>query len=64
MQNNATVHVEPLIFWQCVCGGPNLSKRDYQHVIACPECETLALAISDALDDIEEAFSRRHIAVS
>ena len=64
MQNVATVHVEPLTFWQCVCGGPSLSKRDYQHVIACPECETLAVAISDDLNDIEKAFGRRHIAAS
>jgi hypothetical protein len=39
-------------------------KRDYRHVTACPECETLAVAIGDALDDIEEAFGRRRIAVS
>ena len=64
MQNNPTVHVEPLTFWQCSCGGLDLSQRDYQHVIACPECEKLAVAISDALNDIEEAFGRRHIAVS
>jgi hypothetical protein len=64
MQNNPTIHVEPLTFWQCACGGLNLSKRDYQHVIACPECEMLAVAISDALNDIEKAFDRRHIAAS
>jgi hypothetical protein len=29
-----------------------------------PECETLAVAISDALNDIEKAFGRRHIAAS
>jgi hypothetical protein len=64
MQENPTIHVEPLTLWQCACGGLNLSKRDYQHVIACPECETLAVAISDALNDIEKAFGRRHIAAS
>jgi hypothetical protein len=64
MQNNPTIHVEPLTFWQCACGGLSLSKRDYQHVIACPKCETLAVAISDALNDIEKAFGRRHIAAS
>jgi hypothetical protein len=64
MQNNPTAHVEPLSFWQCACGGPNLSKRDYQHLIACPECETLAEAISEALDDIEKAYGRRHVAAS
>jgi hypothetical protein len=50
--------------WQCACGGLSLSKCDYQHVIACPECETLAVAISDALNDIEKAYGRRHIAAS
>jgi len=64
MQNNPTVHVEPLVFWQCACGGPDLSQRDYQHVIHCPECETLALAITDSLNDIEKAFGRRHITAS
>jgi len=61
---NPTVHVEPVTFWQCACGGPSLSKRDYQHVIACPECETLAAEISEALNDIEQAFARRHTAAS
>jgi hypothetical protein len=64
MQNNPTTHVEPLTFWQCACGVLNLSKRDYQHLIARTECEMLAVAISDALHDIEKAFGRRHIAAS
>jgi hypothetical protein len=64
MQDNPKAHVEPLTFWQYACGGPNLSRRDYQHVIACPECETLAGAISDALNDIEKAFGGPHIAAS
>jgi hypothetical protein len=64
MQDKPTVHVKPLTFWQCACGGPDLSQRDYQHVIACPECETLAVAITDSLNDIEKTFGRRHITVS
>jgi hypothetical protein len=56
MQNHPTVHIKPLTLWQCACGGADLSNRDYEHIMGCPECETLAVAISDALNDIEKAF--------
>lgn len=60
MQNNPTADVEPITLWQCASGGRHLSKRDYQHVIACSECETLASENGDALEDIEKKLSRRH----
>jgi len=60
MQTDATAHVEPIVFWQCACGGSDLSKRDYLHVVACTDCETLADEIIDALDDIEKMLGRRH----
>jgi hypothetical protein len=56
--------VEPIVFWQFACGGPVLSERDYQHVIACIDCKTLAADIKNALDTIEEKLghpSDRHI---
>jgi hypothetical protein len=56
MRNNPTTHVTPLAFWQSACGGPSLSKHDFQHVIDCPACESFAVALSDALDDIQKAF--------
>ena len=66
MQSETTRHVEPLVLWQSACGGPDLSKRDYQHLIACTDCETLADEITAALDDIEKTLTRlnRHIVAS
>ena len=64
MQNNPTAHIEPLTFWQCACGGPDLSNRDCQHMISCPECQMFGMAINDALNDIENACGQRYIAVS
>jgi hypothetical protein len=63
MRNEATTHVDPIVFWQRACGGPLLSDRDYQHVIACTDCEALAEGIKNALDTIEEKLrhSDRHI---
>jgi hypothetical protein len=60
MRNNTTLHVEPITFWQCACGGIDLSKRDYLHLIACTDCETFADEITDALDDIEKTLGRRY----
>jgi hypothetical protein len=57
MRNDTTPHVEPLVLWQNACGGSDLSRRDYQHLIACTDCETLAGEITDALDDIEKALT-------
>jgi hypothetical protein len=60
MRKAASAHVEPIVFWQCACGGIDLSKRDYLHLIACSECGTLADEITDALHDIEKRLGRRH----
>ena len=54
MQNEAAVHVDPLVFWQCACGGPVLSERDCEHVMGCVACETLADGIKEGLDTIIE----------
>jgi hypothetical protein len=56
MRNEAPVHVPPIILWQCLCGGPELTQRAFQHMLDCAECETLAKEITDALNDIESAF--------
>ena len=61
MRNDVTIHVEPIVFWQCACGGSDLTKRDYQHLIACTDCKTLAHGITDALDDIENTLPRRNL---
>ena len=60
MRKDITAHVEPIVFWQCACGGFDLSKRDYLHVAACTDCETLADEITDALDNIEKTLRRLH----
>ena len=60
MREDKTTHVEAIVFWQCACGGLDLSKRDYLHLIACTDCETLADQITNALDDIEKTLRRRH----
>jgi hypothetical protein len=46
--------------WQCACAGRNLPTRDYQHIIVCIECETLATEIGEALNNLEKALGRRH----
>jgi hypothetical protein len=60
MQNVTTSHVEPLVLWQFACGGRDLSKRDFQHLSGCPDCETLANEITEALHDIEKTLAGRH----
>jgi hypothetical protein len=60
MRKVTTTHIEPIVFWQCACGALDLSKRDYLHLIACTDCETLADEITDVLDDIENILRRRH----
>jgi hypothetical protein len=57
-------HVPAIRLWQAICGGAELPKGQYQHVIQCVECETLASQIGDALDDIEEALRRNKIGIS
>jgi len=54
-------HVPAIRLWQALCGGAELPKRQYQHIIHCVECETLATQIGDALDDIEAALRRNNI---
>ncbi len=51
-------HVQPLVLWQCACGARDLPKRDYQHIIDCAGCETLATEIGEALDDLEKGLVR------
>ena len=64
MRNEMTsVHVPPIRLWQALCGGAQLPKGQYQHVIECVACEELASQIGDALDDIEDALRRNHIGV-
>ena len=58
-QKTPTLHVQPLTLWQCACRGRALPTRDYQHIIVCTECETLATEIGEALDDLEKVLGRR-----
>ena len=64
MQNDAIGHVPPIRLWQALCGGAELPKRQYQHIIYCVACERLATQIGDALDDIEESLRRNDIGMS
>jgi hypothetical protein len=64
MRDEMTTHVSPILLWQCACGGADLQKSDYQHVIACAACEALAIEIGDALDDIQKTVHRRQFDVS
>ena len=61
MRNETTAHVPAIRLWQALCGGAELPTRQYQHIIHCVACETLATQIGDALDDIEEALRRNNI---
>jgi hypothetical protein len=61
MRNDTQGHVPPIRLWQALCGGAELPTRQYQHIIHCVACETLATQIGDALDDIEEALRRNKI---
>jgi len=54
-------HVPAIRLWQAMCGGAELPTRQYEHVIHCVACETLATQMGDALDDIEEALRRNHL---
>ncbi len=56
MKTDEATHVQPLVLWQCACGGLDLAKRDFQHVIACTQCETLAVEIWNALDDLHKSL--------
>jgi len=61
MRSESIRHVPPIRLWQALCGGAELPKRQYQHIIHCVACETLATQIGDALDDIEAALRRNNI---
>ena len=56
MQNDMTTHIEPIVFWQSAFGGRDLSRHDYLHLIACPDCTALADEIGDARNNIEQAL--------
>jgi hypothetical protein len=64
MRTDIIGHVPAIILWQALCGGAQLPKRQYQHIIDCVACETLAMQIGDALDDIETTLRKRNIGVS
>lgn len=60
----APVHVSPLLLWQCLCGGGDLTRADHEHVILCEQCEALADEIAGALDDLEKTLGRRQTTAS
>jgi hypothetical protein len=64
MEPETMGHVPAIRLWQALCGGAELPTRQYQHIIHCVACETLATQIGDALDDIEQALRRNHIGMS
>jgi hypothetical protein len=64
MRNETMGHVPAIRLWQALCGGAELPKGQYQHIIHCVACETLATQIGDALDDIEDSLRRHHIGMS
>ena len=63
MRSEILVHVPAIRLWQALCGGAELPKCEYQHIIHCVACEALATQIGDALDDIEAALKRNNIGV-
>ena len=60
MRDDATAHVEAIVLWQCACRGRDLPKRDYLHLVACTDCETLANEMKDALNNVEKELARLH----
>jgi hypothetical protein len=65
MRSASTVeHVSPLLLWQCLCGGSDLTRADHEHVILCEQCETLADEIAVALDDLQKTLERRQATTS
>ena len=64
MRSEMAGHVPAIRLWQMLCGGAELPKGQYQHIIHCIACETLATQIGDALDDIESALRRNNIGMS
>jgi len=64
MQSDTIRHVPAIKLWQALCGGTELPTRQYQHIIHCIACETLATQIGDALDDIEQTLRRNNIGMA
>lgn len=65
MRSATTIeHVSPLLLWQCICGGRDLTRADHEHVSLCEQCETLADQIAGALDDLHKTLERRKITAS
>ena len=65
MRSATTIeHVSPLLLWQCLCGGSELTFADHEHVILCEQCENLADQIAGALDDLQKSFERRKATAS
>jgi len=64
MRSETIGHVPAIRLWQALCGAAELPSRQYQHIIQCAACETLATQIGDALDDIEDALRRNKIGMS
>ena len=56
MHAQIATHIPPIRLWQSLCGGIPLPESDYQHVMHCAECETLADEIGEALESIETAL--------
>jgi hypothetical protein len=63
IRKDTTPHVEALVLWQSACGGRGLSKMEYQHLIACTDCETLAHEITAALNDIAKTQTHRNLRI-
>ena len=64
MLNETATHVEPIRLWQSICGGTKLQVNDYQHVMNCEECETLAKEIGEALNELEGTLRHRNKEIS
>jgi hypothetical protein len=65
MRSATTIeHVSPLLLWQCLCGGGELTFADHEHVILCEQCENLADQIAGALNDLQKSLERRQATAS
>ena len=64
MRTETAEHVPAIRLWQMLCGGKELPKVEYQHIVECAACEDLATQIGDALDDIESALRRNNLGMS
>jgi hypothetical protein len=64
MPDETVGHVPAISLWQALCGGAELPRGHYQHITHCSACETLAMQIGDALDDIETVLRGHNVALS